>query len=221
MFDNRPFQLALALSFLLHSFFLFVGLPRLKFFSGPDKKITNTEITYYKIRTRQARPSRINVQSQAKLKDVQRQIIEKTPSLEHKSLSIEQKSTIPDILSETLKDKPSAQLTVDLSNIIEDFKGKPVYLNYFQMIRENIRQKALKNYPGQTISGDITVSFVITSAGMLKSVRIIDEKSSSNQDLRAVAIQSIQEASPYPVFPRSFKQSEIRFNILISFKMTR
>lgn len=222
MFDNRPFQLALALSLTLHSLFLFAGLPRLNLFSEFDKRLKNneTEIIYYQVRSKPVRISKIKASAQAELKDIQKTLLERSPLLEHKLLPIEQKPQISaDIFPETLKDKPSAPFTVELSNIAADFKGKPLYLNYFQTVRERIRQRALNNYPKEPLAGDVTISFVLESSGKLKSARIINERSSPNQYLRAAALKSVQEASPYPSFPKPFKQPEITFNILISFEL--
>lgn len=223
MFENRVFQVSLAISFAAHSIIIFAGFPRMSLFSDSlnrKNKYKEMEILYYQIKNEPL--SRISPQAPlaAKLPNTRTAIKPPMP-LERKASVIEHKPELFDARLKSDKSESPASFTVDLSNIAPEFKGKPLYLDYFQAIRERIRQRALKNYPRYPISGQITLSFVLLSSGELKSLKIINEKSSQNQHLRDAALQSIKDASPYPPFPASFKQPEITFNILISFELSR
>ncbi|MCM8770979.1 MAG: TonB family protein, partial [Candidatus Omnitrophica bacterium] len=93
----------------------------------------------------------------------------------------------------------------------------PNYLNYYQTIRERIKRAAYQIYSRRD-KGEVYVSFAIFSDGRLQGVRIIEDKSSPNPYLREISIKSIQNASPFPPFPRELNYPQLSFNIIISFE---
>jgi TonB family protein len=116
----------------------------------------------------------------------------------------------PDIIA--IKKKISMPL-VDLDKI-----NNPSYLGYYQIVREKIRRAAYYNYT-RTEIGEIYVSFTISSNGNLKEARLVDEKSSQNYYLREIALRSVKDASPFPVFPKELDYPTLSFNVVISFEI--
>lgn len=94
----------------------------------------------------------------------------------------------------------------------------PVYLNYYQAIRDKIRRYAYYNY-NRAQSGDICLSFIVSADGSLKALKIIDEKSSDDDYLKEIAARSIKDASPYPPIPKELNYPEFSFNIIIAFEI--
>ena len=94
----------------------------------------------------------------------------------------------------------------------------PSYITYYQIVREKIKRAAYQNYT-RTETGEVYVTFIITDAGYLKESRIIDDKSSSNQYLKDIALRSLTGASPFPNFPKELDYPYLSFNVVISFEI--
>ena len=99
----------------------------------------------------------------------------------------------------------------------------PKYITYNDDMREaisrNIKQRAYTyvNHPDFE-AGQVYLTFVLASNGMLRQLQIIENKTAANDYLRRVALKSIQESSPFPPFPAGFDYPEFTFNLLISFQ---
>ncbi|MCD6583337.1 MAG: energy transducer TonB [Candidatus Omnitrophica bacterium] len=98
----------------------------------------------------------------------------------------------------------------------EEIKKSPVYLNYYRMIREKIREKAYSYYNSEE-SGMVHLSFVIFKNGILKGLNLVDA-STASKDLVMIAVKSIREAAPFPPFPEELNYSQLHFNVSIHFK---
>lgn len=96
--------------------------------------------------------------------------------------------------------------------------NNPSYVGYYQIVREKIRRAAYYNY-SRTDTGEVYVSFVISSDGYLKEARLVEEKSSANQYLREIAVRSVKDASPFPNFPKELDYPQLSFNVVISFEI--
>jgi outer membrane biosynthesis protein TonB len=96
--------------------------------------------------------------------------------------------------------------------------NNPSYVSYYQIVREKIKRSAYQNYM-RTDIGEVFLSFVITKNGLLKAVNLSDEKSSESIYLREIAMRSIKEASPFPIFPAELEYPELSFNVIISFSV--
>lgn len=92
------------------------------------------------------------------------------------------------------------------------------YINYFQSLREKIRQKLRANYTNFNKEGDISLTFVLTSSGSLSAIEINDAASTPDKELRGIAIDSLKEASPFPGFPKALPYPRMSFNLDVSFK---
>ena len=94
----------------------------------------------------------------------------------------------------------------------------PSYINYYQIVREKIRRSAYQNYT-HSETGEIYISFIISNDGLIKGVRLVDERSSANDYLRNIALRSVNDAAPFPNFPKELDYLQLSFNIIISFEI--
>jgi len=96
---------------------------------------------------------------------------------------------------------------------------KPIFLDYFQAIREKIRRST--SYPPgarrNLIEGSTHLSFVLSNKGKLKEVTV--KKSSGNRLLDQSTIQSIRDACPFPPFPKALKTPHLRLSVQISYQL--
>lgn len=222
---NNPFLTAIIISLLVHAFILFQHMN----FNLFGKKINDKqfEIVY-------VNPSREDKQS-AKL--VKRSSVKKNIPLKLSSRA-ELLNTPILVNREALKrtgevlqrkpafvkpplDKPETSAFVkkiDFKVTDSDKTNNPLYLSYYQLIREKIRRAAYQNY-NRDASGEVYLSFVISQEGGIKDVRIIDEKSSTNPYLKRIALESVQDASPFPNFPKELDYPQLSFNVVVSFEL--
>ena len=96
--------------------------------------------------------------------------------------------------------------------------NNPVYLNYDQIIRNKIKDQAYRRYSGMDI-GEVYMTFVLSSDGSLKQIKLIEEKTSANEYLKNIGLKSIKESTPFPSFPSDLKYPELSFNVLIKFEV--
>lgn len=92
------------------------------------------------------------------------------------------------------------------------------YINYFQLLREKIRQALRSNYMDYQNQGDVSLAFVLNSDGSLSTVEVDNKSSSPDTTLKSIAIESVKEAAPFPSFPKALSYSKLSFNLEVSFK---
>ncbi|MDO8662736.1 MAG: TonB family protein [Candidatus Omnitrophota bacterium] len=90
------------------------------------------------------------------------------------------------------------------------------YIIYYQDVYEKIRRSAYQNYSGSQ-TGEVCVTFTISSAGYLTDVRLVEERSKASNSLKDIALASVKNASPFPNFPKEVDYSQLSFNIIIFF----
>ncbi len=93
----------------------------------------------------------------------------------------------------------------------------PSYASYYQIVRGRIRERAYSNYTKLSV-GDVFVTFVIRSDGVISGLQVLEDRSSANDFLRDVGIRSVREAAPFPAFPKDLVYPELTFNVSISFQ---
>jgi TonB family protein len=96
--------------------------------------------------------------------------------------------------------------------------NNPSYISYYQIVREKIRRSAYQNYTHNE-TGEVYVSFIISNDGLIKEVRLAEEKTMVNDYLKNIALRSIRDASPFPNFPKELDYPQLSFNIIISFEI--
>ena len=97
-------------------------------------------------------------------------------------------------------------------------RASPVYANYYQLIRETIRQKLKNYYKTVDAKGDVVLAFILTSSGALTDIDVDRLKSVQDASLIRIATESVKEASPFPPFPKELSVSKMSFDLTISFK---
>lgn len=97
----------------------------------------------------------------------------------------------------------------------------PKYLSYTQTIRQRIKQRAYYYADNPDFaSGEVYLTFVLSSSGALEGVKIIKEKTRSNAYVQNIGMRSIEESAPFPPFPPDLAFPELTFNVIISFELT-
>jgi len=96
----------------------------------------------------------------------------------------------------------------------------PKYLSYNQTIRQKIRQRAYSYINHVDFeAGNVYLTFIISSDGALKEIKVIEKRTSANDYLRKAGARSIKESSPFPAFPKDLEYPELTFNVVISFEV--
>ena len=96
--------------------------------------------------------------------------------------------------------------------------NNPIYVSYYQTVREKIRHSAYNNF-AQAEEGEVYLTFTLSSDGNISAIRLVEEKSSPNPYLRKVGFASIKQASPFPNFPKELDYPQLTFNVIISFEI--
>jgi len=115
-------------------------------------------------------------------------------------------------------DAISIRKKVSLPPVDLDKINNPSYVSYYQIVREKIRRAAYQNY-SQANTGEVYITFVISSDGYLKGSKLVPEKSTAAEYLRQIALKSVKDASPFPDFPKELDYKELSFNVVISFEI--
>jgi len=122
------------------------------------------------------------------------------------------------LLEKPLIEAPSKEIIfseIDMEELME-IKKTPEYMDYYNLIREKIRDNALAFYQ-RTMQGVVHLSFIILDNGQLYHLSLLDD-SSSDPDLLQIAKNSVKKAAPFPPFPSELAYPKLHFNISIHFK---
>lgn len=114
--------------------------------------------------------------------------------------------------------KEERQITVPVFQ--SEKMTNPKYLSYNENIREKIRRRAFAyiDHPDFK-TGEVYLTFVVSSTGNLKQIGISEGKTFANEYLRKIGRRAIEEAAPFPPFPEDLKFPELTFNVVISFEI--
>lgn len=232
--DSRLFYSILAVSFVAHGT-LIAGSSllthRIKIFAKPVKPI---EVTYETIHEEPRK------QPQNSFKEVQ--IVKSKELPPELPVDVKVISRKPDIFSLMRNDlreltrpaqrvEPSEKQMPSIKSLGGERKitvpllqsekmTNPKYLGYTQGIRQSIERRAYYYARSSDFaSGEVYLTFVLTSAGALGAVKIIPEKTHANAYLQNIGIRSIQESAPFPPFPPDLAFPELTFNVIISFEL--
>ena len=108
--------------------------------------------------------------------------------------------------------------TVSVPVLQSEKINNPTYANYYSLVRGRIRQRAYFNY-SEYYAGEVYLTFILTSDGAVKELKIIEERTTAGQYLRTIGLKSIKEANPFPPFPKDLRYPELTFNVVISFQV--
>lgn len=97
--------------------------------------------------------------------------------------------------------------------------NKKDYSDYSKAVREKIKEKLKKNYTDHFNNGDVNVFFVLKFDGSLLNMGIDRANSTPDKSLIGIATKSVEQASPFPRFPKTLEELEqMSFSVKISFK---
>lgn len=225
MFSDRIYQVTFLISLIAHGVILF-QLSSLNT-SPVNKNQHNIEVSYIKTTEKSPATSKNKVLTREAFSKLPSKITAERrnppPFVDKEKLF---KTTTKNILSDTGLTKPTLikpdviaiKKKITLPAINVDKINNPSYIGYYQIVREKIRRSAYQNY-ARTETGEVYLSFLISNEGSLKEVRLIENKSSSSNYLREIALRSIKEASPFPNFPKELDYPQLSFNVVISFEV--
>ena len=229
MLTNRTLQVAFLLSFTTH-IAIVVQNPGYIFFSSPQRN-QKIEVNYIKPikslkalkpETKRANlsrnepflelPSKITMNKRIPPPFIDRKEVSKAATQAiRKELSFEKPALIkPDTIA--IKKK------ITLPALALDKISNPSYISYYQIVREKIRRAAYQNY-NRSETGNVYITFIISDAGYLKDVRLVEERSQATPYLKDIALASVRTASPFPRFPKELDYSQLSFNVVISFEV--
>ncbi len=223
------------LSLLVHAVgVILLSLPYIKAIK-PPKSFKSIEVTYQDLKSSQKGRKESSFRDLKVAKDPKPYEDQKVRILEKKgNLFASLGDRIKDISKLTGKlrssDKKIQKITtldlgkkITLPPLSAEKITNPKYLTYNDDMRDvisrNIKEKAYAyvNHPDFE-AGEVYLTFVLASEGVLRGVKVIEDKTSANDYLRDVALRSIKESNPFPPFPKGFDYPEFTFNLLISFQ---
>jgi protein TonB len=159
--------------------------------------VVNKDLAYVTPKTKSDRPS-------------PEQNIEETPGTYKKSQAVRQFLPSHELIKELARNfQPGTDADVKTSKIVNLDTTELKYISYMTKIKRQI--DLVWTYPTLAIErgeqGTLILQFTIVSSGDLKDVRVI--RSSGSKILDDAAVEAIRTASPYPVFPKEWKEEEL------------
>lgn len=221
---NRVFQIALIVSALTHGVILFQNSHFVLF--NNNKKNQKLEVSYIEKKELPKEPEKLSLAKKEPFFEIPSKItarkrppppfvdrgglLEKKIALNSPNPSFNKpQAAKPDIIA--IKKKITLP-ALDLNKI-----NDPSYMGYYQVVREKIKHAAYQNYLGSE-TGEVYISFTVSSLGDLKETRLVEEKSCPSAYLREIALRSIKNALPFPNFPKELNDPQLSFNVVISFE---
>ena len=129
------------------------------------------------------------------------------------------KKILPQPTAEDLKipepaDNGSAVGTIAGTTIPNTVQG----MEYNRYIKEAILRNLENWYARECQEGEVAAVFVLDQSGELLSLKIIEERSSADPELRHIAYESIRSAAPFKPFPESLELKRVTFTLTVVFK---
>ncbi len=233
MISDRAFQFTLLISAAVHLVVLFQNNSLFNPNSQSNNKKDNlVEINYLKLLENDITPAKgpglkleVPVSLASRIAAVKRApppFIDREDAPGEKNIPFFAKNSLfaPSLLQkpEVKPDIIAVKKRISLPHVDIDQINNPTYLSYYQIVREKIRRCAYQNY-ATSDTGEVYISFIVSSSGYLEERRLVEEKSSANINLRNIALKSVNDASPFPKFPSALTYSQLSFNVIISFEI--
>jgi hypothetical protein len=94
----------------------------------------------------------------------------------------------------------------------------PQYIQYYQVVRSRIKDRAYANY-AKLDAGEVYLTFILDASGSLKQIKILEDRTRANTYLRQISMRSVEESNPFPPFPQELNYPELSFNVIISYEV--
>ncbi len=226
MFSSRVFQVALLVSLITHGVILFQN-PNFQL-SSKAQKSEKLEVSYVREpEVKKEEPIKTTLRKELLPRSLALKIaarkINPPPFIDREAIFKKGRSTLSD-KTEFIKPNVVKPDIISVKKIITtpavdlDKISNPSYISYYQIVREKIRRSAYQNY-SKAETGEVYISFIITRDGLMREVRLIEAKSSSNAYLKETALKSVRDSSPFPNFPKELDYPQLSFNVVISFEV--
>ncbi|MCM8761180.1 MAG: hypothetical protein NC938_00355 [Candidatus Omnitrophica bacterium] len=124
----------------------------------------------------------------------------------------------PPIVSASEKSPSNKDFSRELAEKQAKVKSTKDYINYYQLIREKIRQALKHHYKRYHKEGEVRLTFILRSDGSLSFFEVDKSASVRDEVLRDIAIRSLKEASPFSPFPKSVDLPSMSFEVTVVFK---
>ncbi|MFA4981573.1 MAG: hypothetical protein WC592_03785 [Candidatus Omnitrophota bacterium] len=114
--------------------------------------------------------------------------------------------------------EPAKEAAQDLAKRQAQARSTKDYINYYQLIREKIRQRLKAHYTDYNRQGEVNLVFELSSDGKLVALAIENAGSTTDKVLRNIAATSVKQAAPFAPFPQKLNLPRMSFNLTVSFK---
>lgn len=210
MFQDKTFQAAIFVSILIHAVLLYQTPP---FQVEINKSLKQLEITYQQMKGLTSEIKALEPQDKIQ---VVKSIPKDLPSFMKESFNVKNFKLVQDKPKVSkVSSQEKKKVTPKLDSKMDD---NPLYKNYYEMIRDNIKKEAYRNYTKYE-EGEVYLSFVISQEGELLDINLFKEKSKASEFLQNIALRSVKNAAPYPKFPAELNYPKLTFNVIISFEL--
>ncbi|UCB57367.1 MAG: energy transducer TonB [Candidatus Omnitrophota bacterium] len=200
MFLDRPLKIALLLSMAFHTI---IFLPLLRFNKLASQKRQVLKITY--------------VAPKAKPQPETSSVKEIIPPAKEQT-SVPEKPKMEPPIKQLKETDKSAKDEIQVPPELPKEKEK-VYLEYYKAVREEIRRFVIESSPRFIACGEVCLYFVLSSDGKLEEIKVVEERSTKNQQLKKIAARGVQGAAPFSPFPEDLGEKQLSFNVVISFEL--
>lgn len=90
--------------------------------------------------------------------------------------------------------------------------------DYYEMVRKRIVQRLKNNYRDDFRDGDVDLLFILNSNGTIDRIDVGADKTDNDAGLINIAKLSLQQAAPFPPFPKELSVPKMPLSLTISFK---
>jgi len=226
--NNKAFYLALGVSFVLH--IIAIGVLSSAKVKNLRKPLKNIEVTYQSVKQKKfvAQNSKFKESKMIKQKHMPKHIKLLDKKNQDNSMFTKKIRDMSKLSRKIRLDKKQTPRlnTLDMNRKItvpllkSEKITNPRYLSYNQTIRQRIRQQAYSHVDDPDFdSGEVYLTFALSSSGSLKQIKVIEEKTHASAYLKNVGLRSIKESNPFPPFPKELNYPELTFNVVISFEV--
>ena len=144
--------------------------------------------------------------------------LDKIPKNQEYQYTVDRTPVLPQILPAVPRKENIVK--EDLNTNLEDNLNKQILSEYNELIRNKIKQYAIRNYPTKSIKrgqeGTVFLKFILNENGYLTDIKIEDKTEASIALINA-AKDSIEKNSPYKFDQKLKKKNE--FSIVIVYKI--
>ncbi len=228
LFADKIFDLALALSLLVHAVLLW-NIPKFRVRPGEAPRFVyrGTSVSQPQPPPPQYVPKKRTSSPKAKMEvrkerlreeGIGKKLLPKPQPKQSVSAVVIEKMKKIDLLSPDEIDDELFKKMIEVQEVPADPKVKAYYLDYYDKIRRRIRDTAFSLYRRGMRGGDVFISFMLDSKGRLIEAHVVPERSSAPRALFEIAMNALRQSSPFGAFPPELVHDQLRFNVIISFR---